>query len=99
MAYKKDIDDTRESPALDIIEELLKKGAQVTYHDPGVPTLETESYRMSSIENDRLGQALSEADCVMIVADHSDYDWDQVRKQASLVVDTRNALGGSLPAK
>ncbi|OQA46349.1 MAG: UDP-N-acetyl-D-glucosamine 6-dehydrogenase [Chloroflexi bacterium ADurb.Bin325] len=88
VAYKKDIDDVRESPALDIIELLRGKGAQVSYHDPYVRTL-THNGRGLSTEPD-LDQALAAADCVIIVTDHSIYDWANILQQAALVVDTRN---------
>jgi UDP-N-acetyl-D-glucosamine dehydrogenase len=93
VAYKPDIDDARESPAVDLIDHLMDKGADVSYHDPYVPLLDTETRRMSSIDDSELRAALSDADCVLIVTDHTDYDWDVVRRSASLVVDTRNALG------
>ncbi len=93
VTYKRDVDDTRESPALDIIEGLLNRGAQVTYHDPYAPTLEADAYRLSSIGDSRLDDALRRADCVVIVTDHSVYDWEKVRDLAPVVVDTRNALG------
>lgn len=95
VAYKKDIDDVRESPALDIIELLRQKGADVRYHDPYVPELVHNGVAMRS-EGD-LGSALEAADCVVIVTDHSVYDWDEIARQARLVVDTRNALGGRRP--
>jgi UDP-N-acetyl-D-glucosamine dehydrogenase len=93
VTYKRDVDDTRESPALDIIEGLLNRGAQVTYHDPYARTLEADAYRLSSIGDSRLDDALRRADCVVIVTDHSNYDWEKVRDLASVVIDTRNALG------
>lgn len=88
VAYKKDIDDVRESPALDIIELLRGKGAQVSYHDPYVRAL-THNGRGLSTEPD-LDRALAAADCVIIVTDHSIYDWANILQQAALVVDTRN---------
>jgi len=92
VAYKKDIGDLRESPALDIIHLLQEKGAHVDYHDPHVPQFQHDGMAMASALD--LDAALAEADCVVIVTDHSGYDWDAVRKQAQLVVDTRNVLGG-----
>ena len=92
VAYKKDIGDLRESPALDIIHLLEEKGAHVDYHDPHVPQFQHDGMAMASAPD--LDAALVEADCVVIVTDHSGYDWDAVRKQAQLVVDTRNVLGG-----
>jgi UDP-N-acetyl-D-glucosamine dehydrogenase len=90
VAYKKDIDDVRESPALDIIELLKHKGARVGYHDPHVPVIRHDGGDLRS-EAD-LGAALDAADCVIIVTDHSAYDWHDVARRARLVVDTRRAL-------
>ncbi|NOY99117.1 MAG: nucleotide sugar dehydrogenase [Chloroflexi bacterium] len=91
-AYKPDIDDLRESPALDVIGLLEQKGAQVTYHDPYVPSLRThEGLEMRSVPD--LMAAVREADCVVIITDHSDYDYAAILESAQLVVDTRNALG------
>ncbi len=86
-AYKKDIDDLRESPALDIIELLLTKGADVRYHDPYIPTLLHNGHGLTS--EPELEAALEAADCVMVVTDHSVYDWPAIRRRARLVVDTR----------
>ena len=93
VTYKPDTSDIRESPALDIIELLLEKGARVTYHDPHAPELDTEAYRLTSLGEDELGDALVLADCVMVVTDHSSYDWPDVRRKSRLIVDTRNAMG------
>ena len=90
VAYKKDIDDVRESPALDIIALLHEKGAEIHYHDPHVPTFSYNGLRMNS-EPD-LDEALSKADCVVIATDHSIYDWAHIEKKASLLVDTRHVL-------
>lgn len=88
VAYKKDVADMRESPALKIIELLEKDGATLTYHDPFVPELEEGHLKMSSVE---LNEAtLATADCVVIVTDHSDLDYAFVLKYAKTVVDTRN---------
>ena len=84
----KDIDDVRESPALDIIELLRQKGADVGYHDPYVPEFAHNGSGMRS-ERD-LDDALSSADCVVIVTDHSVYDWSAIRRHAPCIVDTRN---------
>jgi UDP-N-acetyl-D-glucosamine dehydrogenase len=88
VAYKKDIDDVRESPALDILELLHAKGAEVKYHDPYIPVLLHNGHGFTS-EPD-LDQALNNADCVVIVTDHSTYDWPSVARQARLIVDTRH---------
>lgn len=90
VAYKKDIDDIRESPALDIIQLLEQQGANVTYHDPHVPSFMEDGHEMKSVG---FGPAQVEAaDCVMIVTDHSSIDYAMVRDKARLVVDTRHAL-------
>ncbi len=90
VAYKRDIDDLRESPALDVIRLLQDRGAMVTYHDPHVLDLSHEGLGMKSIELSV--SALQAADCVVIVTDHSWYDWDVIAKDARIVVDSRNAL-------
>jgi UDP-N-acetyl-D-glucosamine dehydrogenase len=93
VAYKKDIDDLRESPALTIIELLQKDGAQVSYNDPYFPFIgKGRKYELQMkcvpVEN------LDNYDCVLIVTDHSDYDYRWIVQHASLVVDTRNATRG-----
>src|SRR6266568_1535858 len=89
VAYKRDIDDVRESPALDIIKLLCNKGAEVTWHDPYVRELKgMESLtRAEAVSSD----LLSQADCVVITTDHSTYDWEAIVKDANLIVDSRNA--------
>ena len=91
VSYKPDIDDLRESPALDVIGLLKAKGAVVTYHDPYIPRLKHDSWEMDSVPD--LMQAVSEADCVTIVTNHKVYDYRAILDQANLIVDTRNALG------
>ena len=88
VAYKKDIDDLRESPALDIIELLRAKGADVRYHDPYVPVISHNGHDLTC--EPALDAALDAADCVLIVTDHSVYDWPAVLAKAKLVVDTRH---------
>jgi len=90
VAYKKDIDDVRESPALDIIELLRQKGADVRYHDPYVAQFAHNGHGLRS-ETD-LEPALHAADCVVIVTDHSVYDWRHVSQTAAALVDTRNVV-------
>ncbi len=90
-AYKPDVDDLRESPALDVIGLLEQKGAHVTYHDPFIPLLDHEGQKMESVKE--LLPAVSAADCVVIVTNHSQYDYPAILEAAQLVVDTRNALG------
>jgi UDP-N-acetyl-D-glucosamine dehydrogenase len=91
VAYKPDIDDVRESPALDVIGLLEQKGAKVTYHDPFIPSVEHDDWKMSS-ERD-LMTAVRQADCVVIITDHSTYDYTAIMNASQLIVDTRNALG------
>jgi UDP-N-acetyl-D-glucosamine dehydrogenase len=90
VAYKKDIEDLRESPALDIIRLLEQQGAKVGYHDPYVPTFEEDGHRFTSAPLTR--EALAAADCVMIVTDHTSLDYELIRNSARSIVDTRNAL-------
>jgi len=92
VAYKKDIGDVRESPALDVIELLLRKGAKVKYHDPHVKSLEVPDAKLSSV---KLSDALlKKQDCVVITTDHSAFDIRHIVRQSSLVVDSRNAAKG-----
>jgi len=91
VTYKPDIDDVRESPALDIIELLEKRGARVAFNDPFVNSLKAAGLKTPFVE--LTNKTLKESDCVVIVTDHSAYDWNLVRSQASLIVDCRNALG------
>jgi UDP-N-acetyl-D-glucosamine dehydrogenase len=93
VAYKRDIDDLRESPALTIIELLRKKGAEVAYNDPYFPTVgrgRKYDLNMTSAPLDHL----EEYDAVLIVTDHSSYDYAQIVREAQLVIDTRNATRG-----
>lgn len=90
-AYKPDIDDLRESPALDVIGLLQNKGARVSYHDPYIPAIQHDGWSMQS-ETD-LTDAVRSADCVVIVTNHSSYDYPAILAGAQLIVDTRNALG------
>ena len=91
-AYKPDIDDIRESPALDVIGLLQKKGATVEYHDPYIPTLKThEGAEMHSVPD--LMAAVRAADCVVITTDHSSYDYTAILDAAKFIFDSRNALG------
>jgi UDP-N-acetyl-D-glucosamine dehydrogenase len=101
VAYKKDIDDVRESPALSIIDRLRAKGANVRYHDPFVAAL-----RFDDAHTDASGEPLNSvpltndelqsADCVIIVTDHSDIDYKHICSLVPLIVDTRNALNGDI---
>ena len=91
VAYKKDIDDMRESPALDIIRLLEQQGAQVSYHDPHVTTFRENGHEFHSIPLTE--EAVAGADCVLVVTDHTAIDFAMVQRAARLVVDTRNAMG------
>jgi len=101
VAYKKDIDDVRESPALSIIDRLRAKGADVRYHDPFV-----KEVRFDDAHTDASGESLQSvplsdeelraSDCVIIVTDHTQIDYGQVCSLTPLIVDTRNALNGTL---
>jgi len=90
VAYKRDIDDIRESPALDIIRLLKGQGARVTYSDPHVPRFREDGTEFRSVE--LTPEAVAAADCVMIVTDHTSVDYRMIKRTARLVVDTRNAL-------
>src|SRR2546429_6919329 len=90
VAYKKNIDDIRESPALDVMRLLRRHGAVVEYHDPHVPRLQDDAVELKSVA--LTAAALTTAECVIIVTDHSAVDYDLVARHARLVLDTRNAL-------
>jgi UDP-N-acetyl-D-glucosamine dehydrogenase len=89
VAYKRDIDDVRESPALDIILLLERRGARVTYSDPFVPTVRLDGHKLSSRDANAMA---AEADCVVVVTDHAAFDYAVIAQNAKLIVDTRNAL-------
>jgi UDP-N-acetyl-D-glucosamine dehydrogenase len=89
VAYKRDIDDMRESPALDIILLLERRGARVTYSDPFVPRVRLDGHDLTA--QDPLDMS-AQADCVVLVTDHSNVDYSGVVRNARLIVDTRNAL-------
>ena len=101
VAYKKDIDDVRESPALSIIDRLRAKGADVRYHDPFVKEVRFDDAHIEgsgeSLESVPLtDEELRSSDCVIIVTDHSEIDYGRVCSLTSVIVDTRNALNGQL---
>jgi UDP-N-acetyl-D-glucosamine dehydrogenase len=101
VAYKKDINDVRESPALSIIDLLRAKGADVRYHDPFVSEVRfDDAHTMGQgdpLQSVELSDGeLQASDCVVIVTDHSEIDYARVTRLAQLIVDTRNALGGEL---
>jgi UDP-N-acetyl-D-glucosamine dehydrogenase len=89
VAYKKDIDDVRESPALDVMLLLEERGARLSYSDPYVPRL-----RLGERALEACPQGWQAADCVVIVTDHSGFDYARLVREAALVVDTRNACRG-----
>jgi UDP-N-acetyl-D-glucosamine dehydrogenase len=90
VAYKRDVNDMRESPALDVMELLAKRGAELSYTDPFVPCLKHGGHPLASVD---LRTALDQApDCAVICTDHSEFDYDALVESGTLVVDTRNAL-------
>ena len=99
VVYKRDINDVRESPALDVMAHLLEKGAEVTYHDPFVPHIDGEHWknglRMDSTPY--TPSAVASADCVVILTDHTAFDYAELVSEARLIVDTRNAI--KIPAE
>lgn len=95
VAYKPDVSDVRESPALDVIHLLQTRGAVVSYHDPFVPDLTDEGVALrATVLSD---EALESADCVVIITHHHAYDWERIARLSRLVVDTRNAITQRLP--
>ncbi len=99
VAYKKDISDTRESPALKIIELLLERGSNVSYHDPYISKIKVSGESFTSQNLSR--EVLNSSDLVMIITDHSNVDYELIKDEASLILDMRNKLGrkdrGTLP--
>lgn len=96
VAYKKDVDDVRESPALDIIKLLQDRGAKVDYHDPYIPSISLEHIggEAHMLALPYSPQAVAQADAVVIVTDHSQFDFAEILRSARLIVDTRNATAG-----
>ena len=90
VAYKRDIDDLRESPALDVMLLLKRRGGQIAYTDPYVPALRLEELDLESQPE----ESIAAADCVVIVTDHTAFDYRKMVERAALIVDTRNALKG-----
>ena len=90
-AYKPNIDDLRESPALDVIGLLRQKGAVVTYHDPFISQIQHDDWKLDSVTE--VIKEAQTADCVVIITDHEFYDYDELLDVSTLIVDTRNALG------
>ena len=91
VAYKRDIDDMRESPAIDVCHLLMKAGATVTYSDPYVPVFDVDGIKLNASE--AVTEA-AKADCVLIVTDHTGAPYQEVIANAKLIVDSRNALRG-----
>lgn len=90
-AYKPDIDDLRESPALDVIGLLFQKKAKVSYHDPYIPLIRQDNWELESVSD--LIPAVQSADCVVVITNHSSYDYGAILEAANLIVDTRNVFG------
>ena len=95
-AYKRNISDVRESPALDIILLLERRGARVTYSDPFVPELQLDGHQLQAQDSVTLSE---EADCVVVITDHASFDYPAILERAKLIVDTRNALKNHTSAK
>lgn len=95
VAYKKDVDDARETPALPIIKDLFRKGADVSYHDPHIPQFKIGSRELKSVSLSK--PVIKNADCVLILTDHSNVDYSTIAKSAKLIVDTRHAIKDKLP--
>jgi UDP-N-acetyl-D-glucosamine dehydrogenase len=90
VAYKRDIDDMRESPALDVMLLLKQRGGLLSYSDPHVAVIRVDGLNLESSPD----ESAAEADCVVIVTDHSTFDYQALVRNSRLVVDTRNALKG-----
>jgi UDP-N-acetyl-D-glucosamine dehydrogenase len=91
VAYKRDIDDVRESPALDVIHLLLKRGSHVTFSDPYVTSIRVDTTEFTASD---LHEEISRADCAVIITDHTSVNYAEVAEKAELIVDTRNTLRG-----
>jgi UDP-N-acetyl-D-glucosamine dehydrogenase len=100
VAYKKNIDDSRESPSAEIIELLRDRGAEVCYHDPHIPTYPSmRKYRIDLKSVALSPDVLKSMDCVLILTDHDAVDYGMLAESATLVVDTRNAMDRVPPAR
>jgi UDP-N-acetyl-D-glucosamine dehydrogenase len=100
VAYKKDVDDPRESPAFAILEMLQRRGARVSYNDPHIPALPRMRHHSIRLSSEALTpEFLASQDCVVIVTDHSAYDFEEIVKHSALIVDTRNATAGIAPGR
>lgn len=96
VAYKQDIDDFRESPAIRVIEHLLKEGADVTYYDPWIASFKDGHLEMTGIK-DLTPEVLRESDLVMITAAHSNVDYALIQQQADAIFDTKNVMKAIAP--
>jgi UDP-N-acetyl-D-glucosamine dehydrogenase len=96
VAYKRDVDDVRESPALDVLNMLERRGARVSYNDPRVPHVQLNNLSLRSVD---LMSSVRDADVVVIVTDHSGYRYPEIVQAARVVVDTRNATKGIVSEK
>ncbi|MBW2466980.1 MAG: nucleotide sugar dehydrogenase [Deltaproteobacteria bacterium] len=95
LAYKKDVDDSRESPSFKLLELLQKKGAEVIYNDPHIPTIpRVRKYSISMDSTELTPETLATVDCVLLATDHTAYDYRFILEHADLIVDTRNAFAG-----
>ncbi len=95
MAYKKDVGDVRESPALDILELLKRRGATVSYSDPFVPSLDNDGHGPShDLRHVEPRDTIGKVDCYVICTDHSQFEWKAIVESGTPIVDTRNALRG-----
>jgi UDP-N-acetyl-D-glucosamine dehydrogenase len=90
VAYKPNVADTRDSPAIEIVDMLTAKGARVAYHDPHVPALTVDGARLESVATVRP----ADYDLLLVLANHDGYDWPALAREAALIIDTRNATGG-----
>ena len=97
VAFKADVDDVRESPAIDLIHLLLQRGAEVTYNDPYVMELHADGVLIPSTSLS--SQTLKTADCVVVTTAHKCYNWKWILENSQLVVDTRNATGSTRSAR
>jgi len=93
VAYKRDVDDPRESPSFKLMELLQSRGASLSYNDPHIPVLPSmRHFTVPALASEELtSEYLSSQDCVVIATDHSSYDWDFIVEHAPLIIDTRNA--------
>jgi UDP-N-acetyl-D-glucosamine dehydrogenase len=91
VAYKRDVNDMRESPSFHVMHGLITRGAEITYMDPHVPSFDEEGLKMSSVDP---ASSFASFDCVVIVTDHQKLDRERLLREAKLIVDSRDALHG-----